>query len=82
MTNSDGVEIKGTCLDGRDLWLGLSLACRSLEVQDGLDVCSRSWARLRLVQRFVGKMSFAQAFRSCSRSIFDQVYRWCQWVEK
>ena len=60
--NDDSAEVQGAMLDGRELWIGASRPKRWLLLQAGLDICSRRYVRVRLLQRFVGNV-FLTVFR-------------------
>ena len=76
--NASTGEVQGAFVHGTDLWLGVSMGKRTHLLQAGLHIISRPWARLRLMERFVGKVSFALGFKSCARSVFQEVYVWIQ----
>ena len=76
--NTSAGEVQCAFVHGTELWLGVSLEKRALLLQADLHIISRAWARLKLIERFVGKVGFALSFKTCARSLIQEIYVWIQ----
>ena len=61
-------QIQGAYLDGKDLWMGVSRPKRLKIIESGLWLVSERRVLVKSIERWVGKLSFAQSFRVCTRS--------------
>ena len=71
-------ELQGAFLHQNEHWLGTSLQRRCSLVCATLYVLGRVRVCVQFVERLVGKHGYCQSFNSCTRSTFQQVYRWIQ----
>ena len=72
-----GIEVQGAWID-EDGWCGLSRAKRWRLLEAGLRLLAMPRVRLQLFERFIGKLGFAQYFKSCCRSVLEKSYAWIQ----
>eukprot|EP00974_Lingulodinium_polyedra_P081929 7931603-Lingulodinium_polyedra.AAC.1 len=67
-------EFQGTVIHGTQQWLGTSRARRLEVLAVALYVLGSGVVYPRAFERFVGKLGYAQSFRSCQRSTLQATY--------
>ena len=67
-------EIQGAYFDGKDLWMGVFRPRRLKIIESGLRLVSEHRVLAKSIERWVGKLSFAQSFRVCTRSSLESIY--------
>ncbi len=63
-------------IDATARWLGASRSRRMAALGATIWILSREIVLVKDVERLVGNVSYCQAFRSCTRSTFQEVYPW------
>ena len=66
-------EAQGAFIDGNQHWCGVSTEKRVALLQGGLRLLSQREVTLFTMERWVGKIGFAQYFKVCCRSVFSEV---------
>ena len=69
-------EIQGAYLDGKNLWMGVSRPKRLNIIESCLWIVSEHRVMVKTIERWVGKLSFAQSFHVCTRSSLESIYMW------
>ena len=69
-------EVQGAYLHGKEGWLGVSRTKRMLLLESGLAIVGTRAPAVKVVERWVGKLAFAQQFRPATRANLESTYYW------
>ena len=69
-------EVQGAMVDGVEGWVGMSKQKRLQLLESGLYILSQPRPLVGIVDRWVGKLSYARSFRVCARSVLQDIYSW------
>ena len=69
-------EVQGAMIDGVAGWVGVSYQKRLAILEAGIHLIAQQRPLVGAVDRWVGKLSYALSFRSCARSILQDIYTW------
>ena len=70
------VEFQGAMIHSTQHWLGASRGRRLLTLASAISLLYQFRIVPKHLEQLVGKLSYCQAFRSCTRSCFGGVYFW------
>ena len=69
-------EVQGAMIDGVEGWVGVSHQKRASIFGGSALLISQLRPLVGAVDRWVGELSFALGFRTCARSVLQDVYAW------